>query len=87
MKYESAGAVESVNGSTGPASGITYNVRVNLPGSPSVLFSGVTPWRPRWPEDKVDTVPCPIGTPIDVLQFGTSYYFDIPEMPVVNECP
>ena len=88
MKHPLAGVVVAVNGaSPGPASGITYDVRINLPGSPNMLFEGVKPFRPRWPETDVDTIACPVETPFDVLQFGTDYFFDIPELPKITPCP
>ena len=87
MKYDKAGVVESINGpAEGPASAITYNVRINLPGSPNLLFSGVAP-EIRWPEDVVDTVATRPGVSFDVRVFGTDYYFDIPELPKLTPCP
>ena len=86
VRHPLAGVVVAVNGSTGPASGIVYDCRINMPGSPNLLFSGVVPFRPRWP-DIIDTVPAPVGTPIDVLMFGTDMFFDIPELPKITECP
>lgn len=87
MRHSASGVVVAVNGVTpGPASGITYDVKVNLVSGSTSLFAGVVPWRPRWPESQVQTVACPVGTPIDVLQFGTDYYFDIPELPWVTPC-
>lgn len=88
VTHSNAGTVVAVNGpAVGPASAITYDVRVNISGSPNVLFTAVVPWRPRWPEAKVDTEACPVETPVDVIQYGNDYYFDIPELPKVTLCP
>lgn len=80
------GVVKGINGpAVGPASQITYLVRVNMPGAGIVDFDGVKPCCQRWPEE-IDTVACPVDTPVGVKQYGTSVFFDIPELPKIIQC-
>lgn len=86
-KWEANGVVEAVIGpAVGPASAISYAVRVNLPGAPSTLFTGVIPCGSRYPEDKIDTVAAPPGTPVGTMRFGDTILFNIPEQFWITEC-
>ena len=75
--YPSGVVVSSNTTTPGPASGITYTIRVNLPDG-IVEFPGVRPHGSRWP-DAINTIPAPPGTPITVWVDGTQITFDVRE--------
>jgi hypothetical protein len=79
------GVIVSSNTATpGPASAITYTIRVNLPDG-IVEFAGVKPHGTRWP-DTLNTVPAPAGTPIVVWVNGPQVTFDVNEKPDLGGC-
>ena len=81
------GTVKAVHGANpGPASGITYDVEVNLSGIGKVVAQGVVPHHQRWP-DIVDTVAANIGDSVAVEIVGKAMHFAIAETASVTECP
>jgi hypothetical protein len=63
------GIVIAINGTNpGPASGISYNIAVDLEGA-EVVFQDMVPFGARLPDD-LDTVAAPVGTPIVVSDRG-----------------
>jgi hypothetical protein len=78
------GAVLAVNGTTpGPASGITYDVRVDAGGG-SVL-PAMKPMTPRYP-DSVDVVAIPVGSAVLVVRTEGAYYLMTSELPDLGPC-
>lgn len=60
--------IEAINGTNpGPASGITYDVRVYREGGGEVAMPATTPSGSRFPDD-LDTVAAPVGTIVTVAE-------------------
>jgi|GEM_PF-4247972 len=67
------GIIVAVNGTTpGPASGITYDVEVDLNGG-SFLIKNTEPTHGRFP-DELDTVAVPVGSIVTVAERGGTLY-------------
>lgn len=85
-QWTPSGVVVAVHGTVpGPSSGITYDVRVNLPNAPNLLFSGVVPFKRIWP-DFIDIIGASVGDAAWVMLFGNSVLLDFYESPVIAEC-
>lgn len=80
------GVVIAADGATpGPASGMTYDVVINLPSGGRFLMEGAAPALPRWP-DSVDCVRHEEGQIVHVQRSLGVYYMMTPELPAVEEC-
>lgn len=87
--------VDAINGTTpGPASGITYDLKVNAGAAGGTfLIEGVAPHAPRMPDD-IDVDAIPVGRPVLLLGYGSAdsrtwYWLAPVEMPAAPEeaCP
>lgn len=80
------GVIVSVQGTTpGPASGITYTVKVNLPNGSTAEYAGVKPHNTRYP-DSIDTVAASNGTAFFVFSVGGIFQYQIIELPATTGC-
>lgn len=80
------GIITAVYNSPGPASGITYDVNINVPGVGMVPSLGVTPHCNRPPDD-YDSIGAAVGTVFEVYILGGQHQYMIREYPDSTECP
>lgn len=83
--YRTTGIIVAAYGSPGPASGITYDVDVNIPGVGWKSITGIKPHCNRPPDD-YDTLAATVGSAFDVAIVGDSHQYLIVEYPDSAEC-
>ena len=81
----SSGVIIATHGDTGPASEITYDVRINWPDGTVRDVPGVQPTCNRPPDD-YDTIPAEPGTDFLVAFVGDRVRIFIQEYPDSAEC-
>ena len=79
------GVIRAVHGSPGPASGITYDVDINIPGVGVIAVNGVIPHNNRPPDD-YDSIGAATGSAFDVYIVGGQHQYIITEYPDSAEC-
>lgn len=85
--YSSMGVIVSVQGQNpGPASGISYTVKVNLPNGSTAQFSEVKPHNYRHP-DTIDTVAATPGSGFAYFSIGGQFQYQIIEGFATSGCP
>lgn len=80
------GTIRAVHGSPGPASGITYDIDVNIPGVGVKPIDGIKPHNNR-PPDTYDTIGATVGTAFQVYIIANNHQYIINEYPDSAECP
>ena len=80
------GVIRAVKGSPGPASGITYDVDINIPGVGVIPVNGVIPHNNRPPDD-YDAIGAKVGSAFEVYIIGGVHQYMIVEYPDSVECP
>lgn len=79
------GLVVSSNVPSGPASSITYVVKLWVKGS-TITVSGIKPGTNR-PPDEIDTLAAKPGTLVKRIQFSPGdYVYDFQEFPAWADC-
>lgn len=82
---QTTGTIKAVYGSPGPASGITYDVVVNVPDVGPKTITAVRPHNNRPPND-YDTIGARVGTVFAVFIVGGVHQYLIYEFPDSAEC-
>jgi len=81
------GVIVSVQGTNpGPASGISYTVKLNLPDGTTPTYSGVKPHNYRHP-DTIDTIAATIGSGFFAFSIGGVFQYQIIEGFATQGCP
>lgn len=72
-------------GAPGPASGVSYDIKVNEDNQ-SVTYTGVVPSTPRPPEE-IDVGEIEPNTAVEAWRVGGVMHFLFTEYPHTDECP
>jgi len=80
------GVIAAVYDSPGPASGITYDVDINIPGVGVKRVNAVKPHSNRPPDD-YDSIGASVGSVFEVYIVSDHHQYLITEYPDSAECP